>query len=119
MKNLLPLLLVPFLVGIAPSVSRADTCAEAPSGLVTWLPAEWNATDLAGTNHGTLQGGVSFPAGKVGRAFGFDGSDDSIDLGPWFNLQTFTIGLWVKAGSSQNTYADLIDNNHTGFRSWV
>ncbi|MDQ6785901.1 MAG: LamG domain-containing protein [Acidobacteriota bacterium] len=40
-------------------------------------------------------------------------------MGNWFNLQTFTIEMWVKAGASQQTYADIIDNNHTYFRSWV
>jgi hypothetical protein len=45
--------------------------------------------------------------------------DDSIDLGPWFDRQAFTIGMWVKPGASQVQYADILDNNHTGSRSWV
>src|SRR5206468_3796597 len=28
----------------------------------------------------------------------FDGQDDFVELGNWFTLQTFTIGLWVNAG---------------------
>lgn len=55
------------------------------------------------------------PAG----ALKFDGSNDEVDLGSFFNYQTFTIELWVKPGATQVTYANIIDNNHTDFRSWV
>ena len=41
-----------------------------------------------------------------------------MDLGNWFNLQTFTIDMWVKPGASQTDYANIIDNNHTDFRGW-
>jgi len=76
------------------------------------------ANDIQDGNHGTLQNGVTFAPGMVGQAFSFDGVDDYVDLGNWFNLQTFTIDLWVKAGASQVAHADIIDNNHTDFRSW-
>ena len=66
-----------------------------------------------------MVGGVTFTNGEVVQAFSFDGGDDSVDLGSWFNLQTFSIGLWVKPNASQSTYADIIDNNHTGSRSLV
>jgi len=49
----------------------------------------------------------------------FDGSDDYVDLGNWFNYQKFTISMWLKAGSSQVAYANILDNNHTDARSWV
>jgi len=55
------------------------------------------------------------PAG----ALNFDGSDDYVDLDGSFNYQTFTIEMWVKPGSTQQQYADIIDNNHTDGRSWV
>jgi hypothetical protein len=86
---------------------------------VGWWPGEGDANDLTGTHPGTLQGGVTFAPGRVGRAFNFNGSSAYVDLGSWFNLQTFTISMWVKSGSSQGTYADIIDNNHTDYRSWV
>ena len=49
----------------------------------------------------------------------FDGVDDFAELGDWFRFQTFTIEMWVNAGSTQNTFADIIDNKHTGGSSWV
>ena len=49
----------------------------------------------------------------------FDGVDDFAELGDWFRYQTFTIELWVNAGPTQNTFADIIDNKHTGGSSWV
>jgi streptogramin lyase len=48
-----------------------------------------------------------------------DGADDYIDFGNWFNYNTYTIALWLKTGSSQVTYADIMDNNHRGGINWV
>lgn len=56
---------------------------------------------------------------NAGNILQFNGSSSYVDLGPWFNYQTFTIELWVKAGATQQQYADIIDNNHTGYRSFV
>ncbi|MBI2967655.1 MAG: choice-of-anchor D domain-containing protein [Bacteroidetes bacterium] len=55
----------------------------------------------------------------TGRSALFDGVNDYANMGTWFNYQTFTIELWVRTGSTQKQYADIIDNNHTGARSWV
>jgi len=52
-------------------------------------------------------------------ALRFDGSNDYVTLGEWFNLQTFTIELWVKPGESQNAYTDIFDNNHSDTKSFV
>jgi hypothetical protein len=59
------------------------------------------------------------PISNVDYALQFDGLDDYVDLGNWFNYDTFTLAMWVNPASSQVTYADIIDNNHTDFRSWV
>ncbi|MDQ3773700.1 MAG: LamG domain-containing protein [Pseudomonadota bacterium] len=104
---------------VAISYAGAQTCVQPPSGLVSWWPGDGNADDIQNGNDGTLQNGATFAAGMVGQAFSFDGVDDYVDLGNWFNLQTFTIDLWVKAGASQVAFADIIDNNHNDFRSWV
>ena len=84
-----------------------DDCTAPPSGLISWWKAEGNATDSAGVNHGVLQNGVAFAPGKVGQAFSFDGVNDSVDLGGWFNLQVFSIGLWVKPRFPGH-YADIL-----------
>lgn len=40
-------------------------------------------------------------------------------MGSNFTYQSFTISLWVNAGSTQVQYADIFDNNHTAFRNFV
>lgn len=55
-----------------------------------------------------------------GNAIAFDGVDDNISLGNTFTMQNFTIDMWVKPGTTQNQYANIIDNNHSGsFTNWV
>lgn len=49
----------------------------------------------------------------------FNGTDQESQLGTWFNYQNFTVSMWLKPGSTQRDYADIIDNNHTALRSWV
>ncbi len=44
-------------------------CVGAPSGLVGWWPGDGDATDIAGTNNGSLVGGVNFVPGQVADAF--------------------------------------------------
>lgn len=94
-------------------------CSLIPSGLAHWFRAEGNGIDSFGMRHGTLQNGVGFTAGKVGQGFTFDGANDYVDLGGWFDLQVFTIAMWINPRATQQTYADIIDNNHTDGRSWV
>jgi streptogramin lyase len=48
------------------------------SGLVSSYTGDSNANDSAGSNNGSLQGGVSFAPGLVGQAFSFDGSTGSV-----------------------------------------
>src|SRR5262245_63490589 len=57
-----------------PSVAPTEpvTCAEAPSDLVAWWPADGDATDPVGHNDGTMEGGATFAEGKVGQAFKLD-----------------------------------------------
>lgn len=38
-------------------------------GLFAWWPADGDATDVIGGNHGTLYGGAGFAPGKLGQAF--------------------------------------------------
>ena len=94
------------------------TCAPVTTGLLAWWPGEGSGIDLVGTHAATLQNGVGFTPGKVGSSFNFDGVNDYADVGNWFNLQVFTVSLWVKPKSSPASFADIIDNNHTGSRSW-
>src|SRR5262249_14080018 len=53
-------------------------CLLPPPGLVSWWPGDGNANDIQDGNNGTLQGGATFAAGKVGQAFSFDGASGSV-----------------------------------------
>ncbi len=96
-------------------------CTPTPAGLLSWWRAEGDAFDTAGTNNGALGGDLSFTNGKAGQAFSFNGADAEVELGNWFNLQTFSVAMWVKPSAVQGMYADILDNNHSGSpaRSWV
>ncbi len=119
MKTKLSVAGVLFLT-LCPPVRAQTNCAQPPAGLLGWWPAEANASDRIGSLPGTLQGSASATnAGFIGRAFTLDGTNAAVDLGNWFNLQSFTLSLWIKAGVTQQTDADVLDNNHTDSRSWA
>lgn len=76
-------------------------------------------TDLSGNNrNGTLVNGPTFTSSD-GGAIILDGADDHISLGSYFNYSAFTICMWARPGATQTTYADIIDNNHTGSTNFV
>jgi predicted Ser/Thr protein kinase len=69
-----------------------------PGGLVGWWAAEGNADDLFGTNNGILDGGVGFAAGRVGRAFSFDGINGTVIVPDSRDLRLtgqLTIAAWI------------------------
>src|SRR5438046_4907954 len=49
-------------------------------GIVSWWPAEGDASDIADSNPGTLHDGTTFAPGVVGTAFSFDGVDDGVNV---------------------------------------
>jgi hypothetical protein len=66
--------------------------------LVAWWPGEGNANDIAGTNNGTLEGGVTFTNGEVGRAFSFDGVSGLITNampGLTYIMNSYTTEFWA------------------------
>ncbi len=76
--------------------------AAAPADLVSWYRAEGDASDSAGSNHGVLENGATFTAGKVGQAFLFDGVEDEVSI-PHSAHQNFgdqmTLEAWVNPTS--------------------
>src|SRR5688572_11816877 len=61
-------------------ISNAD-CFSTPSGLVGWWSGDGNATNVFGTNNGTLQGGATATAfGMVDRTFTFDGTNGYVQI---------------------------------------
>ncbi|HZQ48434.1 MAG TPA: LamG-like jellyroll fold domain-containing protein, partial [Verrucomicrobiae bacterium] len=90
-------------------------CSAPPSGLVSWWPANYNASDLTGGNNGTLEGNLIYIQGEVGQAFSLNGSDgQGISVGAATNLylQNFTIDAWIQRSSlsqaSLNPYGGSI-----------
>ena len=105
--------------GYASAAGTVHYGPNAPAGLISWWRGEGDPTDTMGVHPGTALGRLSYAAGQVGQAFVLNGQDAAVALGNWFNLQEFTLSLWVKPGTTQVQYADILDNNHTDYRSWV
>lgn len=91
-------------------------CVSPPSGLVAYWPGQNNAFDVAGTNNGTLVGGVNYSAGEVGAAFNFGGVNGyvSVPSSPALNLtNALTIEAWIKL-NNLNTYYFIATKQPSG-----
>jgi hypothetical protein len=77
---------------------QAAVCTPPPSGLVSWWPGDGNASDIIGTNNGTLSAtGASYVPGHVGQAFRFDGTNGYVSVPDSDSLKPANITLesWV------------------------
>jgi len=95
-------------------------CVSYPTGMVSWWTAEGDALDRADTNHGTLQGGLSFSVGKVGQAFNFNGTDANIVVPASASLNAGTnsgisVDLWINPADLQER--PLAEWNSSGFQT--
>lgn len=92
-------IVITFVCVTFPVAGQVPTCVTPPSGMVSWWPGDGTAEDIVGDNDGTLEGGATFAAGKVGQAFSFDGSGDFVsvpDEDVWtLGNAAFTIDLWA------------------------
>ena len=79
------------------SLYNTGTGAEYPYSSQT-LPSP---NDAVSTNHGTLMNGCAFAAGKIGKAFTFDGVNDYIQLPTNILKKTgdFSFSVWVNANA--------------------
>ena len=93
---------------VFPFCLQGQPCVPPPSGLVSWWQAESNGLDSADSNHGTLIGNTAYAAGRVGRAFSFDGDGDAVRISNLasLQLQDFTIEAWIKRGSTTQASLD-------------
>jgi hypothetical protein len=80
-----------------------------PANLVDWYTGDGNsattAPDIAGSNPGTLNGGVTYAPGEVGKAFSFNGAGDrsnyvNIPDAPSLDSTIGTWDFWVKTTQS-------------------
>jgi ELWxxDGT repeat protein len=85
-------------------------------GLVAYYNLDNNFTDLSGNGHNATYASAILTTGRKGvanTAYSFNGVNHRINLGGWFNLQEFTLSMWLNAATTQNnSYAMIIDNNH-------
>ena len=81
-------------------------CLALPTGAVSLWSGETNAADSFGLNDGAVSG-VSFTAGKSGKAFEFTQAGDRIDsLTPPLDLaDTFTIEFWARPTTTRGNTA--------------
>jgi hypothetical protein len=55
-------------------LNRTGICMTPPANMVLWLSGDGHPFDLLAANNGTMMNGATYGAGKVGRAFSFDGA---------------------------------------------
>lgn len=78
--------------------AQADTCAAAPSGLVSWFRAEGDLRDNQSGAIAAKRGTVDFAPGHTGQAFVFRGGTGAVvmEARPELQLQRFTIEAWIR-----------------------
>ncbi len=63
------------------AVNLVAPCVSSPAGLIGWWPGDGNANDIAGTNHGALQGSATAnTAGVAGSAFKLNGTNGYVQI---------------------------------------
>lgn len=64
-----------------------------------------NANDVFGNLNGVEKNGVTYSSGKIGQALKLDGVDDYINIATTapFTATTWTVSMWIKPDSNQNT----------------
>ncbi|UCE58617.1 MAG: hypothetical protein JSU63_14375 [Phycisphaerales bacterium] len=108
-------------------------CVDPPADMLSWWtldePAGPTAYDIAGDNDGThLNGPTPLPAGKVGGALSFDGTDDYVevlDQGSLdFGMGEGTIDAWIRTDADHGNivvkgswlwYYFMVSNGHLRF----
>ncbi len=88
-------------------------CQDGAAGgdLVSYWRGEGNACDSADGNHGSMENGAGFAAGKVGQAFSLDGVNDYVEVPDSANLHSneITVKGWFKVDNlnSPSTWQNI------------
>lgn len=109
--TILSMFALTFFVGIATSVKAQ--CVAPPNGMVHWWTGDDNSFDIIGGQHGTLEGGASYDAGKVARAFSLNGTTAYMKVAhnqaAAFNFAgSFTIDAWIYLKSEPTEFAPIV-----------
>lgn len=90
-------------------------CTPIPAGLVAWYRAEGDANNITGANNGAF-GAPKYAAGKVGRAFDFDGSNEVVvPDSAAFNLAAFAAEAWIFPTSLDGDVDIILNKEVFGF----
>ena len=89
----------------------------APSAPLAWYKFDDNVDDSAGSAHGLLRGNPTFAPGMHGKAIGFDGHEDSVELTRATNLFSaitsgITIAFWQYGADSPHLTDTLCCSNY-------
>ncbi len=87
-----------FLI-IVKDTDPPQSCVTPPANMVSWWTGDGTPNDLQGANHGTLQNGATYAAGKVGQAFSFNGANQYVDVPNSASLKisgSITLDAWVQ-----------------------
>ena len=79
--------------------SVSGVSIDPPPGMVSWWPADGNAVDIVGSNHGRLEGGATFAPGMVERGFSLDADGDFVLVPDSADLNItgdVTVDLWAR-----------------------
>ncbi len=78
------------------AAAQQAACVNPAPGLVSWFRGEGTTGDAGGSNNGGAVGGVTYAAGRNGRAFNFDGTGEVVvpDANS-LNPQNITLEVWV------------------------
>jgi hypothetical protein len=93
-------------------------CVPQPPDIGAWWSGEDNALDRLGSYPGTLANGTGYAPGLVGRAFQFDGIDDSMWVGFLGGIgltetDPLTIAGWINTSTTGAT-SQTIAGNYMG-----
>jgi hypothetical protein len=93
------------------TVVLGQGCIDVGPEVLSWWSGNDTALDMAGTNNGTLMNGATYAAGKVGRAFSFDGVNDYLvapDTGLPAGNSARTLVFWMKSSTQQDGKSPVI-----------
>jgi hypothetical protein len=108
-------------VQAADGTSDTVSLPVSPAGLVSWWTGDGNGTtafDVADSNPGTLNGGVTFVPGKVGKALSFDGNGNprsyvNVPDAASLDSTTGTWDFWLQT-TQTNSFVGLVGKSDSG-----
>lgn len=98
---------------LAFTASTQAQCVAPPTEMTNWWTGDDNAFDIIGGQHGSLQGGATYDAGKVARAFSLNGTTAYVQVphnaAAAFNFAgSFTIDAWIFLKSEPAEFAPIV-----------